>query len=166
MVNPKTPAASRKSSPVMIIALIAALAACGMAGYLLVEFKQLSGTLAGQNNRAPAEKNLPPAEPLYVPLKTFTVSLKPVTPNDNRVIYIGLTMRVENKESKSLAEKVLPEIRSRINLLLTQHSADQLVSAEGKQSLLNSIAQSLAQPITSGQQLQVSDILLNEFIIR
>lgn len=166
MANPKTPAAGSKSSPVIIIALIVALAACGMAGYLLVELKQLSGMLAGQNTQSTPEKSLPPVEPLYVPLKTFTVSLKPVTPNDNRVIYIGLTMRVENKESKSLAEKVLPEIRSRINLLLTQHSADQLVSAEGKQSLLNSIAQSLAQPITSGQQLQVSDILLNEFIIR
>ena len=55
MVNPKTPPAGRKSSPVMIIALIAALAACGKAGYLQVEYKQLSGTLAGQNNRAPAE---------------------------------------------------------------------------------------------------------------
>lgn len=166
MVKNITAAEKTKTSLVLVIALIIALAACAMAGYLFLELKKITENLTQQSNVTGVEKKQPLTEPLYVSLKTFTVSLKPTAPNDNRVIYIGLTMRVEDKTSQALVEKVLPEVRSRINMLLSQQTADQLINAEGKKALLKNLTQELSQPITSGHQLAVSDVLLNEFIIR
>ncbi len=61
----------------------------------------------------------------------------------------------------------LPEVRSRLLLLLSRQSAAALATEQGKQALVEQIKQALAPPLVKGQPPQVvDDVLFTAFILR
>jgi len=61
----------------------------------------------------------------------------------------------------------LPEVRSRLLLLLSRQNAAQLATEQGKQALVGQIKQVMAPPLVTGQPAQVvSDVLFTAFILR
>ncbi|HGM5489935.1 TPA: flagellar basal body-associated protein FliL [Serratia fonticola] len=156
------PTAAKKKRPILVILLVLiALGASGAAGYswwLMQQHKE------GQ----PAEaKKLPPPAPVFMPLDTFTVNL--VTPDNNpdRVLYIGLTLRLPDEETRRQLNDFLPEVRSRLLMLLSRQAADQLANEQGKQQLVAQIKDVLSPPLVAGQPKQVvSDVLFTAFILR
>lgn len=156
------PTAAKKKRPILVILLVLiALGASGAAGY--------SWWLMQQDKESqPAEaKKLPPPAPVFMPLDTFTVNL--VTPDNNpdRVLYIGLTLRLPDEETRRQLNDFLPEVRSRLLMLLSRQAADQLANEQGKQQLVAQIKDVLSPPLVAGQPKQVvSDVLFTAFILR
>lgn len=61
----------------------------------------------------------------------------------------------------------LPEVRSRLLLLLSRQSAAALSNEQGKQDLVKQIKAVLAPPLVQGQPQQVvNDVLFTAFILR
>ncbi len=112
------PAAPKRPLLVILLVLISVVA-CGAAGYswwLLQQHK---------NGAEPAAaKQQPPAAPVFMPLDTFTVNL--VTPDNNpdRVLYIGLTLRLPDESTRRQLNDFLPEVRSRLLMLLSRQEAE------------------------------------------
>jgi flagellar FliL protein len=154
------PTAPKKRPLLLILLALIALGASGAAGY--------SWWLMQQNNQANAPaKELPPPAPVFMPLDTFTVNL--VTPDNNpdRVLYIGLTLRLPDEETRGQLNDFLPEVRSRLLMLLSQQESGQLASEQGKQQLVAQIKDVLSPPLVKGQPKQVvSDVLFTAFILR
>jgi flagellar FliL protein len=169
MSNKNKKAASGGGSRSLLTTLmfLIAVTACGFAGYMFWEMKyaQPQGAVA-LDPQSPAAPMVSSIEPLYLPMSSFTVSLKPTANESDRVLYLGITVRVAERQSLTMLEKYLPEYRSRLFLLLTEQTYEGLSTDEGKTRFIASIKNELSKPLTHNQAIQPTDVLINEFILR
>ncbi|WP_148242066.1 flagellar basal body-associated FliL family protein [Enterobacter asburiae] len=164
--NKKVASGGGSRSLLMTFMFLTAVAACGISGYLFWEMKFAKPAETIAEGETPAVKPAAPIEPLYASMNTFTVSLKPTANESDRVLYLGLSIRVEESQSLTVLEKYLPEYRSRLFMLLTHQTYEALSSDEGKRRLINSIQNELNKPLAFDQSIRVTDVLINEFILR
>lgn len=149
-----------KRFPWMIIVIVVALAACAAAGYSW-------WMLHKQPAQGEVNKPQPPAAPVFMPLDTFTVNLQTPNNDPDRVLYIGLTLRVPDEATRTQFSSYLPEVRSRLLMLLSRQTPDQLASEEGKRQLIAQIKETLRPTLVPGQPDQkVTDVLFTAFILR
>ncbi|AXF76113.1 flagellar basal body-associated protein FliL [Erwinia tracheiphila] len=112
----------------------------------------------------PAE---PPPAPVFFALDTFTVNLINPDNDPDRVLYVGFTLRLPDEDTRRRMNDYLPEVRSRLLLLLSRQNAATLGNDQGKQDLVNQIKTVLAPPLVPGQPQQtVNDVLFTAFILR
>lgn len=154
---------SKKLLLLLVLLLLAGFAAT--AGYFWYQLKEAKNQLS---NETVTEKKKPavPVMPIYIPLDAFTVSLMPTKDESDRVLYIGLTLRVSDVHSKELIEKFLPDIRSKLLVMFSRQSYTGLSSQEGKEQLIDLIKGEVNKPLDENQNVKVNDVLLNAFILR
>ncbi|ANI82446.1 MULTISPECIES: flagellar basal body-associated protein FliL [Kosakonia] len=146
----------RKRSIWIPLLVLITLAACATAGYSYWRMQQKPAA------NAKAEAPPPPA-PVFFALDTFTVNLG----DADRVLYVGITLRLRDDATRARLSEYLPEVRSRLLLLFSRQSAQQLATDEGKQALATAIKETLATPLVPGQPKQeVTDVLYTAFILR
>lgn len=151
-------AISKKSKRSIWIPLlvIITLAACATAGYSYWRMQQ-------HPTSAASEQPPPPPAPVFFPLDTFTVNLG----DADRVLYIGVTLRLKDEATRARLNDYLPEVRSRLLLLFSRQDAAALSTEEGKQKLIVAIKETLSPPLVAGQPKQdVTDVLYTAFILR
>ncbi|MGD8105676.1 flagellar basal body-associated protein FliL [Pantoea sp. FN0302] len=154
-------AKGRKRSILIPVLLVVTLAACSVAGYVVWR------TMNKTDGHQAAAKVEPPAAPVFYALDTFTVNLVNADNDPDRVLYVGFTLRLPNEETRLRMNDYLPEVRSRLLLLLSRQDSLKLASEQGKQELVEQIKQSLAPPLVKGQPPQVvNDVLFTAFILR
>lgn len=135
--------------------VIVTLAACATAGYSYWRMQQKPTTAA---NEPP-----PPPAPVFFALDTFTVNLG----DADRVLYIGVTLRLKDEATRARLNEYLPEVRSRLLLLFSRQDAAVLSTEDGKQKLIAAIKETLSPPLVAGQPKQdVTDVLYTAFILR
>ncbi|MFZ4831998.1 flagellar basal body-associated protein FliL [Rouxiella sp. Mn2063] len=116
---------------------------------------------------AETPKAKPPAPPVFLALDTFTVNLQTPDNNPDRVLYVGLTLRLPDENDRKILTEYLPEVRSRLLLLLSRQQSQNIANEAGKQQLVQEIKQVLSDPFVKGQPNQVvSDVLFTAFILR
>ena len=146
----------RRRTVWMPLLVLITLAACASAGYSYWRLQQQANA---QQEQAPP----PPAAPIFYALDTFTVNLG----DADRVLYIGVTLRLDKEETRQRLSQFLPEVRSRLLLLFSRQDANTLATEDGKLKLIEAIKSTLATPLVSGKQPQVvSDVLYTAFILR
>ncbi|MFJ3457646.1 flagellar basal body-associated FliL family protein [Scandinavium goeteborgense] len=169
MSNKNKKAASGGGSRSLLTTLmfLIAVTACGFAGYMFWEMKYAQPAMAGAQDAPQQTKPVAAnVEPLYMAMNSFTVSLKPTANESDRVLFLGISVRLDDRQSLTTLEKYLPEYRSRLFMLLTQQTYEALSTDEGKAQLIASIKNELSRPLTQNQALQPTDVLINEFILR
>ncbi len=156
-------AKGRKRSIMIPVLLVLTLAACSVAGYAVWRMMNKPADAA----ETETVKEEPPAAPVFFALDTFTVNLVNPDNDPDRVLYVGFTLRLPDEETRRRMSDYLPEIRSRLLLLLSRQNASELAKEEGKQALVAQIKQVLAPPLVKGQPPQVvDDVLFTAFILR
>lgn len=139
--------------------MLITLAACATAGYSYWRMQQHPSTDAKAETEAPP----PPPAPVFFALDTFTVNLG----DADRVLYIGITLRLKDDATRARLSEYLPEVRSRLLLLFSRQDASKLATDEGKQQLATAIKEAIATPLVAGQPKQeVTDVLYTAFILR
>ena len=139
--------------PLLVLITLAALAT---AGYSYWRMQQ-------QPSASVKAEPAPPPAPVFFALDTFTVNLG----DADRVLYIGITLRMKDEATRSRLNEYLPEVRSRLLLLFSRQNAATLATEEGKQQLIAAIKEPLATPLVVGQPKQVvTDVLYTAFILR
>ena len=140
----------------MPLLVLITLAACSGAGY---SYWRLQQEASGEQVQKPE----PPAAPIFYALDTFTVNLG----DADRVLYIGVTLRLTDEATRLRLSEFLPEVRSRLLLLFSRQNANELATEDGKLKLINEIKSTLAVPLDAEKKPQViSDVLYTAFILR
>lgn len=119
---------SNKKKLIMIAALGVAIA--GGAGWYFMKVKN-----AGHAEEAKVEVH---KEPKFIPLEAFTVNLQ--REEADQFLQVSITLKVMEPELEEKIKAVLPEIRSKLNLLLSSKRPSELLSVAGKKKLATEIA--------------------------
>ncbi|OZI75603.1 MULTISPECIES: flagellar basal body-associated FliL family protein [Bordetella] len=127
----------------------------------------------GQPGSGPAEAVFvaPPAAPaavpapIFIPLEAFTVTLQ--SADSERILHVGITLRAGDEQTRTRIEKYMPEVRSRILMVLSAQSPAAAQSLQGKADMARAIVAAVNRPFSplpDGQY--VSDALFTAFVVQ
>ncbi len=151
---------SRRSSKLLIGLLIAAgLVVAGGAAYVLVP-RFMGSPATAETAKAPV-----PEKPIFLMLDPLTVNLQ--SEGRGRFLQIGMALRVRDEQTKAQLVEFMPEVRSRLLLLLSNRAPDSIVSPEDKAKLAEEIRKALSTPLTAGSpELGISSVSFNTFVVQ
>jgi flagellar FliL protein len=114
---------------------------------------------------APPAAPVPVPAPIFVPIEPFTVTLQ--NPDTERIMHVGLTLRVSDEQTRTRLEKYMPEVRSRILMVLSSQSPTGVQTQQGKTEMAAAIKQAVNRPfapLPDGQY--VTDVLYTAFVVQ
>lgn len=159
MAKAEAPAAGAEPAPpkskkllIIIVALVVLLLAGGAAAFFLLMGKSHDGE-DGEEAPAKAEKAKPKKQeakvpPTFMPLDAVVVNLADA--GSTRYAQVGITLQVEDAKTAEEVKKFMPAIRNGILMAISRRTADELLSAEGKEKLAEEILQLVQK--TSGME--------------
>lgn len=116
----------------------------------------------GATQHAAVAKPAPPALPVFVELDSFTVNLA-----DEHILQISITLQVKRAEDADQIKLYMPQVKSRLLLLMSTKNAEGLNSAEGKKTLSADIAAQLRSPFVKGLAApDMTGVFLTAFVIQ
>lgn len=128
--NVTVPAKSHKLLIIIIAVLVLVIA--GGAGWFFTQSKAPAG------EHVEEAKHEPVLKPAYVPLgEKFTVNLQ--QEEGDRYLQVGITLKVLDAKLEEEIKTAMPEIRSKLLLLLSGKKPSELASAEGKKVLVEQV---------------------------
>ena len=142
------PAKSKKMLIIIVVAVVI-LALGGLGAFFYIS-KQRAAAEEG-DDAAPAKAAShadPKAAPAYLPLDNMVVNLS--DPGGERVAQVGITLEVADAKAADKVKAFLPTIRSGILMLISQRTAEELLTQEGKQKLAKDILRETALPFGGG----------------
>jgi flagellar protein FliL len=155
--QPIVPAKSGKLKLILIIAIGAILLLGAGAGGAYFMF--------GKNAAHGPAKPAPVPPPVFFPLESMTVNLQ----SDDGMHYlrVGLTLKLPDEKTQAALTERMPEVRSRVLLLLSNKHPDQIGSLEGKRALAGELRTAVEMTAgTTEQPVHVEDVLFTEFVIQ
>ncbi|CAB3744009.1 hypothetical protein LMG3458_06210 [Achromobacter deleyi] len=103
--------------------------------------------------------------PIFVPIEAFTVTLQ--NADTERIMHVGLTLRVSDEQTRVRLEKYMPEVRSRILMVLSSQSPTGVQTQQGKTDMANAIKQAVNRPFSPMPDGQyVTDVLFTAFVVQ
>lgn len=153
----KPPAKSKKML-IIIVAAVLVLVMGGGAGYYFLIVKPRAAAEAESEDGAPAKaaaKDAKKTPPAYLPLENMVVNL--ADPGGERVAQIGITLEVSDVKASDSVKAYLPTIRSGILMLISQRTAEELLTQEGKEKLAKAILREASIPFGGGGDMHAED---------
>lgn len=152
-----------KKTPWLLIILLIVLAAGGSAAGVYF-FMNRQAPAGGENVAAAAP--VVAADPIFITIAPFTVNLLSER-SQQHLLYIGLTLKVSDKPTQDFVNQYMPQVRSRLLMLMSGQKAEDLVTPNGKDVLTAQILQLFQTPLATPQpQLGVIDVLYTDFIVQ
>lgn len=168
-----TPVAKPKSKRLLMVGVLLVLMAVAVAGGWLYLQKRNADIMLGVEEEHEEEEEevvVEMAAPVYLPLDTMVINL---APDGDRVAQIGITLEVVDNAALERVKNYLPALRSDILLLLSQRTAEELLTNEGKEKLkadiLASAAAQLKAPRKPGERRMpqpVRKVHFSSFIVQ
>lgn len=140
----KPPKKSKKLL-IIIVAAVVLLAVAGGGAFWYIS-KQRAAAAAedgGEESAKPAHE-AHPVPPAYLPMDNMVVNL--ADPGGDRVAQIGVTLVVADAHSSDTVKAFLPTIRSGVLMLISQKTAVELLTSEGKEALAKAIYREASLP--------------------
>ncbi|MYL24631.1 flagellar basal body-associated protein FliL [Vreelandella massiliensis] len=157
----ETSGGSKKLLWVMILLVLLSSAGAAAAIYMVMNQE-------GNGSSAEAQAQVQPERqsPIFLDIEPFTVNLESDR-GGSRLLYTGITLRVGNEQSKEILAEHMPQVRSRLLMLLSGKKASELTSPEGKRALSREIIDALSEPLAENQApLDLREVLFTEFIVQ
>lgn len=172
------PAAAGEEKPkskkmLIIIIAVLVLAIGGGVGFFM---------MGGKHQEEEEAHVEPAAHPVFVTLEAFTVNLQ--REEGDQFLQIGLSLKVLDPKLEEEIKANMPEIRSKLLLLLSSKRASELSTPEGKRTLANEIVEETNSVLGAGEHEEeapakgkkskhaakpkagVEDVLFTSFIIQ
>ena len=158
---PAPAAAGKKSSSKMFSLIGAVVLAAGGGGgawYFM-------GHKAEAPEKAAHAKPNPAAPPVFAQMEPFTVNLQ--ADGGEQFLQTAFTLKVGSQADVDAIKLYLPQVRSRVLLLLSSKRAAEIATVDGKKKLAEEIIGQLTQPFAKGAQpLEVTDVFFTAFVIQ
>ncbi len=152
----------RSSTLGWLIALMAVL----LVALVAINMYLLLSDDGDDDSEQPVEQVEAPRPVIYIKIDPFTVNLQGDLCGQ-RLLYVGLSLQVADSETESYVREHMPQLRSRLLMLLSGQSSQSVATQDGKEQLKAKIL-ALFQESAGDQQpeLQVDDVLFTEFIVQ
>ncbi|WP_374519875.1 flagellar basal body-associated FliL family protein [Hydrogenophaga sp.] len=140
---PPAPKKSKKLLFILIGVLVLGLLAAGGALYVM---KKNAAAAEGLDEEEPIAHAKPldaKSAPTFLPLDNMVVNLADA--GGNRFIQVGLTLQLEDTKTADAVKAFMPSIRSRVLLLISQRTADEMLTMDGKEKLANDIMTAIGE---------------------
>lgn len=158
----ETETVAKKSSKNLIILVVLVLlaTACGAAAWFFLVHRADAEVGSTKHTKVEA-----PKPPVFVVMEPFTVNLQ--SDGSEQFLQVTFTIQVADSEQAESIKLYMPQVRSRLLLLLSSKRATEINTAEGKKKLGNEIMAAINQPFTKGSRPQeVSDVFFTTFVIQ
>lgn len=143
MSEPTASPAKNKMLIIVALALVALLVVGGALAWLLLAQR---GAVDEEEGRAPsAQAALPKTPPTFLPMDNMVVNL--ADPGGDRFVQVGITLELADAKTSELVKTYMPSIRSKVLLLLSQRTTDELLTREGKEKLALDIRREVSHPL-------------------
>jgi flagellar FliL protein len=155
------PAKEGKKSRSKMFILIGAivLAAAGGGGWYFMGHKAEPAEAAAHAKPNPA------APPVFAQMDPFTVNLQ--ADGGEQFLQTAFTLKVGSQADVEAIKLYLPQVRSRVLLLLSSKRGAEIATVEGKKKLAEEIIVQLRQPFGKGTPpLDVTDVFFTAFVIQ
>ncbi len=138
--SPEAPKSGGGKSKLLLTALVAVLVIGGGAGGAWYYLGAAKHDADDAHAQGPAR-----AVPTYMPLESMVVNL--ADPGGERVAQVGITLDVDGDKTVNLIKGMMPAIRSRVLMLVSQRSSQELLKRDGKEKLADDIATEVARSL-------------------
>jgi flagellar FliL protein len=149
----KKPVAKNKKMLIIIVAALVLVLGGGGGAFFYISKQRAAAAEDGGEEAAPGKTAAQEAHkgpPTYLPLDNMVVNL--ADPGGERVAQIGLTLVLLDAKATETVKGYMPTIRSGILMLISQRTAEVLLSAEGKEALAKDILREAAVPFGGGEE--------------
>lgn len=156
------PKKGKKKLIIIIVAVVLLLAIAGGGALFFMKKKQAEEEAAAEGDGTAHVEKKPKKEkkkedkhalPVFVPLDPFVVNL--ADREVDRYAQIGITLQVEDAKVADEIKAYLPAIRNNILLLLAHKTAEELMTADGKEKLARQVLRQSVLPM--GIELEDED---------
>jgi flagellar protein FliL len=149
------PSAPRSSK--LLIGLLIAVSLCALGG---------GGYALSRSNLFAREAAAPvPQKPIFVTLEPLTVNVQ--SEGRGRFLHIGMALKVRDEQAKAQLVEFMPELRSRLLLLLSNRQPESLLSTQDKARLAEEIRTELNKPLGPNLPAQdISSVSFNTFVVQ
>jgi flagellar FliL protein len=142
---------------ILIILVLMALIGGGLVWYFMFFNAHQEGDSRG---KAKVVKHI---APIFLQMDTYTVNLKP----DGQFLQATFTLQIETEAEVLKIKTFMPQIRSRLLLMLSNKTVEELSSLEGKKILSEQIEALVEEPFAEGlEQTKVSNVFFTSFVIQ
>lgn len=141
--NAAAPGKEKASSKKLIVigAIVAVLVVGAGAAWFVLGQKAAQGEQGGGASAKAAVK----APPTFLPIENMVVNL--ADPGGDRFAQIGITLELDEAKTADQIKLYLPSIRSAVLVLVSQRTADELLTREGKEKLSTDILREVLKPL-------------------
>lgn len=139
----KAPAKSKKLL-LIVVGAVVMLAIAGGGAFYYISKQRAAAEEADDAPTAKQAASKSHSPPVYLPLENMVVNL--ADPGGDRVAQVGITLEVADAKASDQVKAYLPSIRSAILLLISQRTAEELLSQPGKQRLAKDIHRETLRP--------------------
>jgi len=167
----EVPVKKSKKNLIIIIVIVLVLAiGGGGAWFFLVKNKEAAEDAAGNPDdpaaaAKKAAKQEPPKPPVYVVLDTFTVNLQ--SEDGDQFLQLAISLQVADQAQVDMIKLYMPQVRSRLLLLLSSKKASEISTPEGKKKLADEILVQTKQPFSKDATApDVSNVFFTSFVIQ
>lgn len=146
----KKPAKSKKLL-IIIGAVVLVLLLGGGGAFWYISKQRAAAAAAEDGGEEPAKAaahDAHPVPPAYLPMDNMVVNL--ADPGGDRVAQIGITLVVTDAHTSDTVKAFLPTIRSGVLMLISQKTAVELLTPEGKADLAKAILREASLPFGGG----------------
>ncbi|GBL45639.1 flagellar biosynthesis protein FliL [Sulfuriferula multivorans] len=118
-----------------------------------------------QPKSAQHAKAEPPKPPVFVNMEAFTVNLQ--SEDSDKFLQTAFTLQVKDDAQVEIIKSHLPQVRSRLLLLLSSQKAADILTPEGKNKLAQEIIAQVNKPFEpKGTPQTVTGVFFTSFVIQ
>ena len=152
------PAKSKKML-FIIVGAVLVLAIGGGAAFMLM------GSKSKKADEEHVEEKASSKVPVFVVIEPFVVNLQQET--GDQFLQVALTLQVPNAETAESIKVFMPQVRSRLLMVLSSKKASELLTSEGKRNLTDEIIDQLGEPFAGGGKgPSITDVFYTSFVIQ
>lgn len=153
----------------LLIGLLLLVAVIGASVAATFYFMQNSGFMGSAMAESPVEQQYQPQIPLPAPifaaLEPFTVTLR--DERTTRVLYLAITLRLVDENSRNMVTEYMPEVRDRVLRLLSVQNPMYIQSPEGREKLVRDLTELLQRPyLPQPRGPEISSVLFTAFVVQ
>ena len=107
----------------------------------------------------------PAKPPVFLPLEAFVVNLQSET--GDKYLQVTMTLQVPDEEQANLLKLNMPQVRSRLLMLLSSKDTSEILTSEGKKILIQEIIDQVKIPfVPKGSPQKVVGVFFTSFVVQ